>query len=112
MDGPAIFHFSVYKVPEAINQALAKWKWTVDDCSLVLIHQANKTMVEMIYRALKVAPEKQFNFVELVGNASGASSPMLLAEALRQARIKTGDKIILAAFGAGLSWSVVALEWV
>jgi len=111
MDGAAVFHFSIYKVPESIRQALAKWKWTVEDCRYVLLHQANKTMVDMIYRSLNVAPEKRFYFMDEVGNASGASSPMLLAEALRQGKLKAGDKLILSAFGAGLSWGTVAMEW-
>ncbi|MEI6393245.1 MAG: ketoacyl-ACP synthase III [Verrucomicrobiota bacterium] len=111
MNGPAVFHFSMHKVPEAIKAALAQWHWAIADCQLVLLHQANRTMVDMIYRLLRVPVEKQFHFVEEVGNASGASSPMLLAEAYRQGRIKSGDKIVLAAFGAGLSWSVVGIEW-
>ena len=111
MDGPAVFHFSLYKVPEAIQQALTKWHWTVDDCALVLLHQANKTMVEIIYRALNVPAEKQFYFMEKVGNVAGASSPLLLSQALRQGKIKSGDKLLLAAFGNGLSWGAVAIEW-
>jgi 3-oxoacyl-[acyl-carrier-protein] synthase-3 len=111
MDGPAVFHFSVYKVPEVISEALAKFKLTVNDLDLVLLHQANKTMVDMIYRALNVPPAKRFYFMEMVGNASGASSPMLLAEAWRQGLIKPGQRTLLAAFGVGLSWGVTVIEW-
>jgi 3-oxoacyl-[acyl-carrier-protein] synthase-3 len=83
----------------------------VEDCRLVLLHQANKTMVDMIYRALNVPPEKRFYFMENIGNAAGASSPLLLSEALRQGKVKPGDRLVLSGFGNGLSWSVVAIEW-
>ena len=111
MNGPAIFHFSVYKIPEVIKEALDKFRLSIDDFDLVLLHQANKTMVDLIYRALNVPPEKRFYYIEMVGNASGASSAMLLAEAWRQGRIKPGSKTLLAAFGVGLSWGVMGIEW-
>ncbi len=111
MNGPAVFHFTLTTVPEAIKFALAKWNWTVEDCQLILLHQANKTMVDMIYRNLNVSPEKRFYFMEHVGNAAGASSPLLLSEALRQGKVKPGDKLVLSGFGNGLSWSVVAIHW-
>jgi 3-oxoacyl-[acyl-carrier-protein] synthase-3 len=111
MNGPAVFHFSLHKVPEAIQAGLRKHGMTLEDFDLVLLHQANRTMVDMIYKILKVPAEKRFHFLETVGNASGASSPMLLAEAWRQGRIKPGSRTLLAAFGVGLSWGVMAIQW-
>ena len=111
MNGPAIFHFSVYKIPDVIRRALARFQLTVDDLDLVLLHQANRTMVDMIYRALEVPLEKRFYFMESVGNVSGASTPMVLAEAWRQGRIRPGTRTLLAAFGVGLSWGVAVIEW-
>jgi len=111
MNGPAVFHFSMTTVAEAIQFALSKWNWAVEDCRLVLLHQANKTMVDMIYRALIVPPEKRFYFMENIGNAAGASSPLLLCEALRQGKVEPGDRLVLSGFGNGLSWSVAAIEW-
>ncbi|MDR3671930.1 MAG: ketoacyl-ACP synthase III [Holophaga sp.] len=111
MNGPAVFHFSLHKVPEAIQAALAKHGMTLADFDLVLLHQANRTMVDMIYRILKVPEEKRFYFMEKVGNASGASTPMLLAEAWRQGRVKPGGRTLLAAFGVGLSWGILAVQW-
>ena len=84
---------------------------TIADFDLVLLHQANRTMVDMIYKALSVKPEQRFYFMEDVGNAAGASSPMLLAEAWRQGRVQPGQRILVAAFGNGLSWGITALRW-
>lgn len=111
MDGAAIFHFSVYKVPDVIREALARFGLTVGDLDLVVLHQANKTMVQQIYRALEVPPEKQFFFMEKVGNLSGPSTPAVLAEAWRQGRIAPGSRTLLAAFGVGLSWGVAVIQW-
>ncbi len=111
MNGPAIFHFSVYKIPEVIKQALDKFALTVDDLDLVILHQANKTMVEQIYRSLNVPAEKRFFYMENVGNLSGPSTPTVLAEAWRQGRIRPGTRTLLAAFGVGLSWGVAVIEW-
>ena len=111
MNGPAIFHFSIYKVPEMISQALAKAQLNIEDFDLVLLHQANKTMVSQIYKSLGVPEEKRFYFAEQIGNCSGASTPILLAEAWRQGRIKPGSRTLLAAFGVGLSWGVAMVRW-
>jgi 3-oxoacyl-[acyl-carrier-protein] synthase-3 len=111
MNGPAIFHFSVYKVPEIIREALDRLHLTMADVDLVLVHQANKTMIDQIYRALEIPPEKRFYFMEMVGNVSGASTPLVLAEAWRQGRIRPGSSTLLAAFGVGLSWGVTVMTW-
>ncbi|MCS6880178.1 MAG: ketoacyl-ACP synthase III [Oscillochloridaceae bacterium] len=111
MDGPAVFFFSVQHVPKMIRLALERFQCTLDDVDLVLLHQANKTMVDQIYRALKVPPEKRFYWMEELGNTSGASTAILLAEAARQGRLQPGMRVLLAAFGNGLSWGVTAFEW-
>ena len=111
MDGPAIFHFSVYKIPEIIKQSLERFRLTIDDFELVLLHQANKTMIDAIYSALNVPQEKRFFFMEEIGNISGGSTPLVLAEAWRQGRIHAGSRTLLVAFGVGLSWGVAAIQW-
>ena len=111
MDGPAVFHFSLHQVPDAIKAALQKHEMTMNDFDLVLLHQANKTMVDLIYKSCGVPPEKRFYYLEKVGNTAGASTPMLLAEAWRQGRIKPGHRTLTASFGNGLSWGVMAIKW-
>jgi len=111
MNGPAIFHFSIYKVPDVIKAALAKFGLTLANIDLVLLHQANTMMLEQIYRVLGVPEEKRFFFMEQVGNMSGASTPMVLAEAVRQGRVRPGSRTLLCSFGVGLSWGVAVIEW-
>ena len=111
MNGPAVFHFTVYKVPEVIRKALVQFGVTMDDIDLVILHQANKTMLDLIYKALNVPEAKRFFYLETVGNMSGASTPMALAEAVRQGRVRPGSLTLLASFGVGFSWGVALLRW-
>jgi len=111
MNGPAVFHFSIEKIPAVIQTYLSKQSLTIEDMELVLLHQANKTMVDLIYRALNVPKEKRFYFMEDVGNLAGASTPVLLNEAWRQGAISPGDRVLVASFGNGLSWGVSSLVW-
>ena len=111
MDGPAIFHFVVYKIADVLKSALHKMQRTIDEYDMVLLHQANKTMVDLIYRALSVPEHKRFYYLEETGNSSGASLPALVAQAWREDVIKPGSRTLLCAFGGGLSWGVASILW-
>jgi 3-oxoacyl-[acyl-carrier-protein] synthase-3 len=111
MDGPAVFHFSVYKVPEVIRGALSELGLTIDEIDNVILHQANKTMMDLIYKSLRVPPEKRFYCLETMGNSSGPSTPVALAEAWRQRRILPGSRTLMCSFGAGLTWGVAVIRW-
>lgn len=67
-------------------------------------------MIEQIYKQLGVPPEKQFYYLEHVGNLSGAATPAALSEAARQGKVKPGALILLASFGVGLSWGVALVR--
>ena len=110
MNGPAVFHFSIHKVPEVIQAAMTQFGVALADLDWVLLHQANRFMLEQIYKKLAVPPEKQFYYLEDVGNLSGASTPAVLSEAVRQGRIKPGARVLLASFGVGLSWAVALVR--
>ena len=111
MDGPAIFHFGLYKVRDFLKATLLERRLTIDDFDLVLFHQANKTMVDMLYKSLGVPPEKRYYYLEHVGNSSGASLPALLAHAWREGVVRAGSRTLLCAFGGGLSWGAFSLRW-
>jgi 3-oxoacyl-[acyl-carrier-protein] synthase-3 len=111
MDGPAVFHFCVYKVTDFLKNFIAEMGLTIDDIDMVLLHQANKTMIDFIYRGIGAPPAKRFYCLEKLGNSGGASLPTLLAEAWRSGVIKPGSRTILCAFGAGLAWGAVSVKW-
>ena len=91
MDGPAVFHFSVYKVPAVIKDALAGLGLTLDDIDTVILHQANRTMLDLIYKSLHVPTAKRFYCLEHTGNNSGPSSAIALFQAWRQGVVKPGS---------------------
>ncbi len=111
MNGPAVFQFSISEIPSAIDQALKKWDMSMDDIDLLILHQANRTMLELIYKRLKVPKEKQFFFLEEVGNLAAASSPVALTEAIRLGKIKPQSQTMVVSFGNGLNWGICLHQW-
>ena len=111
MEGQEVFKFAVKQVPECIKEVLEETGNTADDIDLFVIHQANYRIIESIAKRLKVDLEKFPVNMEHYGNTSGASVPILLDELNRAGKLKQGDKLVLAGFGAGLTWGAMLLEW-
>lgn len=111
MDGQAVYRFAVRTVPKAINQALGEAGLVSEDISLFLLHQANLRIIESVAHRLKQPMEKFPTNLQECGNISAASVPILLDEVNRAGKIQPGDKIVLAGFGAGLTWGTCVLEW-
>ena len=101
----------MHTIPGFIRDACAKHNTPLEDYDLVLFHQANKMMVNMLYGMLKIPKEKQFYFIEEVGNMSGVTLPFMLSEALKSGRVAEGSRVLICGFGAGLSWGAVSLRW-
>ncbi len=111
MDGGEVFKFAVRKVPEAIREALDAANLAVDDIDWFLLHQANLRINEAIAKRLSIPAEKIPTNLERVGNTSGGSVPILLDEVNRKGMLHSGDRVVLAGFGAGLTWGVTILTW-
>ena len=111
MDGPAIFHFALYKIKDFLKELLQRRNLSIDDFDLVLFHQANKTMVDLLYKGLDVPPSKRYCFLEHVGNSSGASLPSLLAQAWREGKVKPETRTLMCSFGGGLAWGAFSVRW-
>lgn len=111
MDGQEVFRFAVKTVPEAINKILMESQTDISEIKYFVLHQANHRIFESIAKRLKVPMEKFPTNLEWYGNTSGASIPLLLDEMNRDGKLIRGDKIVLAGFGAGLTWGATLLEW-
>ena len=111
MDGQAVIKFAVKRVPEAVKEVLEKNNMTAEEIDYFILHQANKRIVEAVAKRLDVSIDKFPMNLQEYGNTSSASIPILLDEMSRGGRLKKGQKIILAGFGAGLSWGATILEW-
>lgn len=111
MDGKAVFQFAVRKVPEVIREVLDANALSVEDIDWFILHQANKRIVESVAKRLKTDMARFPMNLQEYGNTSSASIPILLNEMNRKGLLKKGQKLVLAGFGAGLSWGAAVLEW-
>jgi 3-oxoacyl-[acyl-carrier-protein] synthase-3 len=111
MNGPQIFRAATQAMARASENVMAASGLAVGEVDLYIPHQANSRIMESTARRLGLDEDKVFSNVEDYGNTSAASIPIALYEALRSERINVGDNLVLASFGAGLSWAAVALRW-
>ncbi len=111
MMGREVYRYAVTAMRDACDRVLLDAKLKPDDISMVIPHQANLRIIEAIRERLAVPSEKMFINLHKYGNTSAAALPIALDEANRTGAIQRGDKIILVAFGAGLTWAAAALMW-
>ena len=103
--------FAVRTVPQCIEEVLQNAQMNAEDVDYFIVHQANIRIIEAVAKRLKQPMEKfPINLTEC-GNISAASVPILLDTVNRRGMIHRGDKIVLAGFGAGLTWGAAALTW-
>ncbi|MGL6135806.1 MAG: beta-ketoacyl-ACP synthase III [Planktothrix sp.] len=111
MNGQEIYKFAVKKVPEVIQKALFRANLTVDQIDWLILHQANQRILNAVAERLNIPPEKVISNLAKYGNTSAASIPLALDEAVREGKIKPGDRIMTSGFGAGLTWGAALFEW-
>ncbi len=111
MDGQEVFKFAVKKVPEIVSQILEESGIGREQVDHYVLHQANIRILESASRRLKVPMEKIPVNIDRYGNTSAASVPILLDEMNREGRLKRGDTLVMAGFGAGLTWGAALLRW-
>lgn len=111
MDGQEVFKFAVKKMPEVIEQLLKDSKVEMGKVKYFILHQANYRISESIAKRLKVSMEQIPMNIDRYGNTSAASIPLLLDELNREGRLEEGDLLVLAGFGAGLTWGAVLIRW-
>ena len=111
MDGQAVFKFAVKRVPEVIGEVLKLNQTGTEEIAYYILHQANKRIVEAVAKRLGEPMEKFPMNLQEHGNTSSASIPILLDEMNRDGRLKPGQKLVMAGFGAGLTWGATLVEW-
>lgn len=111
MNGAEVYKFAVNRSPEVIEEALKNAGLGPDDVDWLLMHQANIRIVQHASEVLKIPMSKVLVNLDEYGNTSAASIPLCLAEAVKQGKVKKGDVIAIAGFGAGLSWASAIIRW-
>lgn len=111
MDGRKVFRNAVTELPKVVNEVLEANGYTTDDIDLLIPHQANLRINQMAARTLGLREDQVFNNIHKYGNTTAASIPIALHEAVEAGLIKQGDLVVLAAFGAGLTWGANLIRW-
>ena len=111
MDGREVYKFAVRTMARASRETLERAGLMVDDVDLFIPHQANIRIIDAATEQLGIDREKVFTNVDRYGNTSAASIPIALCEAVDQGLVKPGDKLLMVAFGAGLSWGGTIMTW-
>jgi 3-oxoacyl-[acyl-carrier-protein] synthase-3 len=111
MDGKEVFRHAVTRMPESVQSVLQRIGRTTADLTLLLSHQANLRISEMVQRALKLRDDQVYNNIDRYGNTTAATIPLLLDECVRGGRLRPGDLVVMTAFGSGFSWGSVACRW-
>jgi 3-oxoacyl-[acyl-carrier-protein] synthase-3 len=111
MDGRQVFRFAAQALADGVARAAGAAGWRPDEVDLVVPHQANLRIIQAAGRALGLPDGRFYTNLEHYGNTTNAALPIALCEALDGGRVRPGDRLVLAAFGAGLAWAALAFEW-
>ncbi len=111
MEGRYVFTNALTRLPEVINEALSANGKSLDEIDILVPHQANLRINDKVAEIMNLPPEKVINNIQKYGNTTAGSIPIALDEAVRDGRIKEGDLVMLAGFGAGFTWGSALLRW-
>lgn len=111
MQGREVYRYAVTAMRSACDRVLLDANLKASDISMLIPHQANIRIIEAIRERLGVPLEKVFINLDKYGNTSAASVAIALDEANRSGAIQRGDKVLLVAFGAGLTWAAAVIQW-
>jgi 3-oxoacyl-[acyl-carrier-protein] synthase III len=111
MKGREVFKFAVRGMEDMAREILARQGVSAADLACVVPHQANLRIIHALAQYLELPYERIFVNLERYGNTSAASIPLALDEARRAGRIKSGDLVLLVAFGAGLTCGGALVRW-
>ncbi|MDO8547251.1 MAG: beta-ketoacyl-ACP synthase III, partial [Nitrospirales bacterium] len=111
MKGNETFKVAVRTLEATAREALEANKMAVDDVDLFIPHQANVRIVNAVMERLGLRKERAFLNIDRYGNTSAASIPLALDEAVRAGRVSPGSRILMVAFGSGLTWASAVVKW-
>lgn len=111
MNGKKVFKHAVTKMPAVIMEGMITNQLKLEDIDMLIPHQANLRINQMVGQMIGLPPEKMHNNIQKYGNTTAATIPMCMFEAVELGKIKPGDLVCLVAFGAGLTWGSVFLRY-
>jgi 3-oxoacyl-[acyl-carrier-protein] synthase III len=111
MNGRYVFKHAITRFTEVIREALEATGYSLEDLALFIPHQANLRISQMVAMGLGLPEQKLFSNIETYGNTTAASIPLAMYEAVENGRLREGDLLCVAAFGAGFTWASALIRW-
>ena len=111
MDGSKIFLFTLKTVPKTLKLFLEKNKLAVDDIDFFVFHQASEMILNNIVKKMEIPEDKYNRIYQNRGNPGGSSVGISLHQAITDKKIFPGSKVVMSAFGVGLSWAHSLTIW-
>jgi 3-oxoacyl-[acyl-carrier-protein] synthase-3 len=111
MQGHETFKYAVDMMSAATAEAVARAGLGLGDIDLFVYHQANARILRAVGERLGIGGERVVDCIAHLGNTSAATIPLALAQAKRSGHLREGSRVLLGAFGAGLSWGATVIEW-
>jgi 3-oxoacyl-[acyl-carrier-protein] synthase III len=111
MDGKEVFRHAVVRMPQSVRAVLAATGQSLEQLSLLLAHQANLRISEVMQKDLGLRDDQVYNNITRYGNTTAATIPIALDECVREGRIHRGDLLVMTAFGSGFMWGSAAVRW-
>jgi 3-oxoacyl-[acyl-carrier-protein] synthase-3 len=110
INGREVYQTAVRRIVELVNECLEKCDLGVEDVAMFIPHQMNARIIESVGKRLKFTPDRIYINIDKYGNTSAASIPIALDECRRLGKIKSGDIVLLVAFGGGLTWGANVIQ--
>jgi 3-oxoacyl-[acyl-carrier-protein] synthase III len=111
MQGRQVFKHAVTRMPESVRTALQANGLETSDIDLLIAHQANLRINEMVGQQLGLGPDRVYNNIERFGNTTAATIPICIDECVQSGRLKQGDLLVLTGFGSGFTWGSAVIRW-
>jgi 3-oxoacyl-[acyl-carrier-protein] synthase-3 len=111
MQGQAVYRRAVEAMTQVTNRALERAGWTASWVDWLVCHQANQRILKSVASRLGIPAERCLSNIHRVGNTAAASIPLALAHGAESGALRPGDRIVLTAFGGGLTWGSTVLRW-
>jgi 3-oxoacyl-[acyl-carrier-protein] synthase-3 len=111
MNGQLVFKNAVVRFSEVIMEGLQHNQLTPDQIDMLIPHQANLRISQFIQRKFGLSDDQVYNNIMRYGNTTAGSIPIALTEAWEEDKIKSGDLVVLAAFGSGFTWGSALIRW-
>jgi 3-oxoacyl-[acyl-carrier-protein] synthase III len=111
MDGREVFRHAVVRMPESVRTVLSSAGQSLGDLTLLLAHQANLRIAEVMQKDLGLRDDQVYNNIMWYGNTTAATIPIALDECVRAGRLRRGDLLVMTAFGSGFMWGSAAVRW-